>query len=79
VVPNFLIQEIPTALAPPGRARLLARSIESPVEGFLEIPDGPGWGVDLDDDFVQAHIWDPSTPREPWRPPSRPDGGMIHA
>ncbi len=78
VVPNFLIQEIPTAGAHAGRARLLQQQIESPNDGFLDIPDGPGWGVDLDDDFITAHPWDRSTRRTPWRP-QRPDGGLIHS
>ena len=78
VVPNFLIQEIPTAGAHTGRARLLQQQIESPSDGFLDIPDGPGWGVDLDDEFIAAHPWDPTTLRTAWRP-QRPDGGLIHS
>jgi galactonate dehydratase len=78
VLPNFLIQEIPTAGAHAGRARLLRQQIESPNEGFLNVPDGPGWGVDLDDEFIAAHPWDPSTSRAPWRP-QRPDGGLIYS
>ena len=78
VLPNFLIQEIPTAGAHPGRARLLQQQIESPSEGYLDIPENPGWGVDLDDEFIVAHPWDPSTSRAPWRP-QRPDGGLIYS
>ena len=78
VVPNFQIQEIPTAGAPEGRARLLQQRIEAPVEGFLAIPEGPGWGVDLDEAFIRAHAWDPDRAREhPWLP-RRPDGGLAH-
>ena len=77
VLTNFLIQEIPTAGAPPGRARLLRQSIETPVDGFLDIPDGPGWGVDLDDEFIAASPWEPSTPRQPHLP-RRADGGPVH-
>ena len=78
VVPNFLIQEIPTAGAHAGRASLLQQQIESPHDGFLDIPDGPGWGVDLDCEFIKAHPWDTSARRTPWRP-QRPDGGLIHS
>jgi galactonate dehydratase len=78
VLPNFLIQEIPTAGAHPGRAGLLQQQIESPNAGYLDIPQGPGWGVDLDDEFITAHPWDPSTSRTPQRP-QRPDGGLIHS
>ena len=38
VIPNFLIQEIPTAGAHADRARLLQQQIESPNEGYLDIP-----------------------------------------
>jgi galactonate dehydratase len=78
VVPNFLIQEIPTAGAHVGRAMLLQQQIEQPTDGFLDIPDGPGWGVDLDEGYIAAHPWDPTTQRTAWRP-QRPDGGLIHS
>lgn len=78
VVPNFLMQEIPTAGAHAGRARLLQQQIEAPTDGYLDIPSGHGWGVDLDDDFIAAHPWDPSTKKTPWRP-QRPDGGLIYS
>ncbi|MBT4504380.1 MAG: galactonate dehydratase [Gemmatimonadetes bacterium] len=78
VVQNFLIQEIPTAGAPPDRSRLLQQQIEHPRDGHLEIPAGPGWGVDLDEEFIRSVLWDPSTPREPPWLPLRPDGGLVH-
>jgi galactonate dehydratase len=78
VVQNFLIQEIPTSGAPPGRSRVLQQQIERPREGYLEIPSGPGWGVDLDEEFIRSVPWDPATPRKsPWIPLS-PDGGLVH-
>ena len=78
VVPNFLIQEIPTAGAPPDRHRLLHQQIEHPCDGHLEIPSGPGWGVDLDEEFIRSVPWNPSTPRQPPWLPLRPDGGLVH-
>ena len=77
VVQNFLIQEIPTAGAPSGRAELLTQNIEQPVDGVLEIPDGPGWGVDLNMDFIRAHRWNPSGSRDAWIRIDK-DGGLIH-
>ena len=78
MVQNFLIQEIPTAGAPPDRARLLQQQIEHPRDGHLEIPTDPGWGVDLDEEFIRSVLWDPSTPRKPPWLPLRPDGGLVH-
>lgn len=78
VVPNFLIQEIPTADAPPDRHRLLQEQIENPREGHLEIPTGLGWGVSLAEDFIRAHPWDPDQPRPAPHLPLRPDGGLAH-
>ena len=77
VVQNFLIQELPTALAPPGRARLIKEQIEHPTDGYLGIPSGIGWGVELDEEFVRAHPWNPDSLRKPWLP-TGPDGGLVH-
>ena len=27
--------------------------------GTLAIPDGPGWGLELDEDVARAHVWEP--------------------
>jgi galactonate dehydratase len=78
VVPNFLIQEIPTAGAHPDRGRLLRQRIEQPREGYLEIPSGPGWGVELDEEFIRSVPWDAARSRpRPWLP-LLPDGGLAH-
>ena len=77
VVQNFLIQELPTAGAHPDRGRILVQQIEKPRDGFLEIPTGPGWGVDLDEDYLRSIPWQPGAPRRPWVP-LRPDGGLVH-
>lgn len=77
VIQNFLIQEIPTAGASPERSQLLLQQIEIPRDGYLDIPTGPGWGVDLNIEFIRSHPWDPSMQRKPWIPRT-PDGGLIH-
>lgn len=77
VIQNFLIQEIPTAGAPPERTEPLLGNIERPVDGYLDIPDGPGWGVELNEDFIRTHPWDPATPRKPWLRADK-DGGLIY-
>ncbi len=60
-IPNFLIQEagnfdIPGLLKEPVRI----------VDGYYELPSGPGLGVEPDEDFIEAH---PPRPVEPerWR------------
>ena len=46
-----------------------------PVDGFFEIPDSPGWGVDIVDDVIQAHPY-----RGAWHRPDRvnPDGSGAY-
>lgn len=55
-IPNALILE---KMDPdwPGRARVVTRGPEL-VDGHLIVPDAPGLGVEIDEDFVAAH---PST------------------
>lgn len=47
----------------------------TPVDGFFEIPDSPGWGVDIVDDVIQAHPY-----RGAWHRPDRvnPDGSVAY-
>ncbi|MFA6108854.1 MAG: galactonate dehydratase [Candidatus Latescibacterota bacterium] len=79
VVQNFLVQEIPTAGAPPERSRLIRQTgREKPRDGYLEVPTGPGWGVELDVEFIATVPWNPDKPRpSPWLP-LLPDGGLVH-
>lgn len=58
VVPNFLIQEIPWS---PERADLLTADVERVQDGYLTVPEGPGWGVDLNLDFIRSHQADLET------------------
>ena len=30
------------------------------VDGHMVVPKGPGWGIEVDEEFAQAHPWDPS-------------------
>ncbi|MBR0458303.1 MAG: mandelate racemase/muconate lactonizing enzyme family protein [Victivallales bacterium] len=70
VAPNFLMQE-----------RLFLNDwrndiISNPLivqDGFLTVPDGPGWGIELNDDLVKAH------PRIVAGSPTlyRPDGSIC--
>ena len=47
----------------------------TPVDGFFEIPEGPGWGVDIVDEVIQAHPY-----RGAWHRPDRfnPDGSVAY-
>ncbi len=47
----------------------------APSGGYLEIPDAPGWGVDLDDDAIAAHPYS-----GPWHRGDRlnPDGSVAY-
>jgi galactonate dehydratase len=52
VVPNFLIQEVAFN---PGREHLLTTPVETVQDGYMTVPPGPGWGVELNEEFVRAH------------------------
>jgi galactonate dehydratase len=49
---NFFIQQVPAAIAEPDRhmrARLAGESIEAVKDGFLELPRGPGLGIQVNE------------------------------
>ena len=52
VVPNFLIQEVQQG---PDRERILTAPVEVVEDGYMRCPDGPGWGVELNEEFLRAH------------------------
>jgi galactonate dehydratase len=58
-IPNFAIQEYPYTRdeGEPGR-ELVSDPLERD-DGYLLIPDAPGIGVELDDDAVKAHPYEP--------------------
>jgi galactonate dehydratase len=51
VVPNFLIQEIPGS---PDRDKILTTQAETVTAGYMVPPSGPGWGVELNTEFLRA-------------------------
>jgi L-alanine-DL-glutamate epimerase-like enolase superfamily enzyme len=51
---NFLIYEFSSTPNPIGDELLTAPL--HPVEGFLEVPDGPGLGITFDEQKLEAHI-----------------------
>ena len=51
VVPNFLIQETTQS---PERDNILNRPVELVQNGYMAPPDGPGWGVELNEAFLRA-------------------------
>ena len=53
VIPNFLIQEVPNGRNPE-RKKLIKDFEENPIGGYLEVPKGPGWGVELNEEFIKT-------------------------
>jgi galactonate dehydratase len=51
LAPNFLILEVAVS---PGRARVLAAGAPELRDGCLRPPTGPGWGVEVDEPYLQA-------------------------
>ena len=52
VVPNFLIQECQVT---PEREQILTTAVEVVEDGYMRCPGGPGWGVELNEEFLRAH------------------------
>ena len=52
VIPTFLIQETSGSL---DRDKILTQPVENVQHGYVVLPSRPGWGVDLNDDFLRAH------------------------
>jgi galactonate dehydratase len=69
-IPNFLILEYQNDDVP-GRRDLLTETLEV-RNGYIEAPVKPGWGVDLNEDFINAH------PYKAWtRPFAKNHDGSI--
>jgi galactonate dehydratase len=65
---NFLVLEFTPNDS--GRRREFVKDPWIPRDGHLEVPETPGWGVELNEDALQRHSY------EPWHRghPRRPDG-----
>lgn len=59
--PNFVLQEYPTGEDVPPKSDMVSGIAEHDGEGYLEISDAPGIGVELKDDAVEKC---PMAPRE---------------
>jgi L-alanine-DL-glutamate epimerase-like enolase superfamily enzyme len=55
---NFLIFEFSSGQKNPIGDRLLKSPLH-PVGGVLTVPEGPGLGIEFDEDLLRQHIWDP--------------------
>lgn len=70
--PNFLIQEIP-GYSPELRKEIVNKDIEKIVDGYLLLPEGPGLGIELNEDVAAKHPYQPvDLPA-----PSHPDGSVA--
>lgn len=69
--PNFLILEYHVDTESP-RRDLVQQPYEM-VDGYLVLPEAPGFGIELNEDYYEAH------PYKPWNRgfPLRPDGSMA--
>jgi galactonate dehydratase len=69
--PNFVILEYHVDTESPRRD--LVQEPYRMVDGYLELPDVPGFGIELNEAYFQAH------PYKPWRraTPTRPDGSVA--
>ncbi len=72
VVPNFLIQEVPNGNNP-DRKNLINGFDEKPVDGYLKVPQGPGWGISLNEEFIRSLPENPSR----WTPGTFDVDGSI--
>lgn len=69
--PNFCILEYHVDTESPRRD--LVREPYRLVDGYLELPDRPGFGVELNEEYIASH------PYQPWHRgfPTNPDGSMA--
>jgi galactonate dehydratase len=71
VAPNFLIQEM---ILRPERQEILKGHVETVTNGYMEPPRGPGWGVELDEDYLKRF---PYEPRKMFRIRLAEDGAVV--
>lgn len=70
-IPNFVLQEYTGEDKPP--KSLMVKKPLKLVDGYLTIPDEPGIGVEINDEFFAKHEY---TPR-PINTPLRDDGSVV--
>ncbi len=71
-IPNFLIQEYGDDHRPP-KSELLKTPLK-PVDGYLAVPEGPGLGIELNEDFFAKYPFDPLEIDAP----TRTDGSVAY-
>jgi galactonate dehydratase len=57
-VPNFFIQHVPLPADPKDRAMradLIAGALETPRDGFLQLPTGPGLGIQVNESALEKY------------------------
>lgn len=72
-IPNFLILETHDHnMGEVAACNELVTKVMGPKNGYIELPEGPGWGVDLNFDYLETLSY------EPWHRPfaKRMDGGI---
>lgn len=56
VIPNFFILETHAHnIGQSQDCNHMVTNVLTPVDGYLPLPEKPGWGVDLDFDFIEKH------------------------
>ena len=55
ILPNIRIMEIDVDDVP--LRETLTTNKPKIVNGYMEVPSGPGWGTDLNEDVARAHPW----------------------
>jgi galactonate dehydratase len=70
-IPNFVLQEYTGEDKPP--KSLMVHKPLTLQDGYLLVPEEPGIGVELNDDFLRTHQWEP----RPIDTPVREDGSVA--
>lgn len=60
-IPNFLVLEYYAPEREPSWRDKIMYPVLKVVDGYLELPTGPGWGVEIDEEEIKRHPY-----RETW-------------
>jgi len=71
-IPNFVLQEYTGEDKPP-KSEMVVKEPLRLEKGYLEIPDRPGIGVEINDEFFATHEYSP----RPINTPLREDGSVA--